>query len=181
MELNIFTRKTGKEALDLYPIDIDLFWRIYFRLLLAIGQKINQREEDIMAYILSRPQEEPEELEGRHVAIPKSGKPGEQKRCICGKTVENYRHNDHITPEERDEIYLNAKSYVPIDYFTAPHANIMRAELNLQPSEITRLKITLFSKRIIDESNRPVPALVNLQKYITSKGQATFVFPMKIV
>lgn len=179
MELNIFTRKVGEDALNLYPVDMDLFWRIYFRLLLAIGQKINQREEDIMAYILSRPQEEPEELQGRHVPIVKPGKNSD--RCLCGKTVDNYRHNDHITPEERDQIYLNASSYVPIDYFTAPHANIMRAELNLQPSEITRLKITLYSKKIIDEQNRPVPALVNLQKYIASKGEATFVFPMKIV
>lgn len=177
MELNIFTRKTGKAASELYPIDLEQFWRVYLRLLFTIGQKINQREEDVMVYILSRPQVEPVELEGRHVPILK---PGSQK-CICGKSVENHRHNDHITESEREEIFLNSKEYVPINYFTAPHANIMRAELRLQPSEITRLKITLLSKRIIDEDNHPVPALTNLQKYVLANKEVTFVFPMRVV
>lgn len=181
MELNIFTRKTGKDAMKPYDIDLELFWRIYLRLLFTINQKINQREEDVMAYILSRPVTEPKELEGRHIPVKKPGEHGVASRCICGKLVENHRHNDHISVEEYERIYATSTEYVPIDYFTAPHANLMRAELNLPPSEITRLKITLFSKGILDSDSKPVPALANLQQYVLSNKEVTFVFPMRIV
>ena len=54
MELNIFNSKTGSEAKAPQTVDEDSFWRFYLRLLALLNQKINQREEDILAWILSR-------------------------------------------------------------------------------------------------------------------------------
>lgn len=55
MELNILTGKTGQSAREPYKLEVEDFWRVYFRLLATIGQHINSREEDVLAYILSRP------------------------------------------------------------------------------------------------------------------------------
>lgn len=134
MELNILTRQTGSEAKQPYDISLMDFWRVYMRLLLTIGQKINQREEDVIAYILSMPQTEIDE-DGNEVNI---------------------------------------------DYFSAPHSGKMMEALRLARSEVTRLKISLLSKQIIDDKNRPVPALANLQKYVLQNKNVTFIFPFNI-
>jgi hypothetical protein len=54
MKLNIFNSKIGDEADEPQIVDEDSFWRFYFRLLALLNQTINQREEDILAWILSR-------------------------------------------------------------------------------------------------------------------------------
>ena len=54
MQLNILTRTQGADAAKPYPIALDDFWRLYFRMLNTIGITINQREEDVLSYILSR-------------------------------------------------------------------------------------------------------------------------------
>ena len=131
MELNIFTRKAGPKASeDVYKIAFEDYWRVYFRLLATIGQTVNQREEDVLAYILSRPQHENNEK---------------------------------------------------IDYFAAPYANDMRATLNLARSEITRLKQSLRAKRMIDDDNQPVAALLVLREHTLKFKNISFVFPMEII
>jgi hypothetical protein len=54
MELNIFNSKIGEEAKVPQTVDEESFWRFYFKLLALLNQTINQREEDILAWILSR-------------------------------------------------------------------------------------------------------------------------------
>lgn len=131
MELNIFTRKAGSKASeDIYRISFEDYWRVYFRLLATIGQTVNQREEDVLAYILSRPQ--------------------------------------HTNGEK-------------IDYFAAPYANDMRTTLNLARSEITRLKQSLKAKRMIDDDNQPVAALLTLRERTLQFKNISFVFPMEII
>lgn len=182
MELNMFTRKAGYNASEeLYEIGIEDYWKVYFRLLATIGQTINQREEDIMAYILSRPKQEPKNLEGRHVVIPAERFVEEgvaRVRCMCGRMD---THESHVDEAELRDIYSNATEYVDIDYFTAPHANLMRVKLNLARSEVTRLKNGLKLKKIITDTNQPVPALENLRQHTMNFKAVSFVLPMKIV
>lgn len=176
MELNILTRRTGKTALNEYEIAFSDYWRIYLRLLATIGQVINQREEDIMSYILSRPQEEPAELKGRHIPIISPGL--DDKKCLCGKPVGS---SIHVTEQELFGIYRDSKEAVPVNYFLAPHANLMRHQLNLARSEVTRLKTSLKAKRIIDDNDLPVAALLRLREQSIKSIHMQYIFPLKIV
>lgn len=184
MELNIFTRKAGPKASeDKYNISFNDYWKVYFRLLATIGQNVNQREEDVLAYILSRPQVELAGLKGRHVSVPDKINgvvEGNPTRCeFCGYALNNTTH--HIEEAEWKDITSHIKSTEPVDYFSAPYANYMRKELNLARSEITRLKQSLKAKRLIDDNNQPVQALQSLRQHTLKYKSISFVFPMEVV
>lgn len=55
MELNIITRQIGDKAREVHPMILEDFWKLYLRLLYTIGSHVNQREEEVLAYVLARP------------------------------------------------------------------------------------------------------------------------------
>jgi hypothetical protein len=53
IKLNPLTAKTGEDAYVPSEVTISQFWRMYLRLIFLLGQKVNQREEDVLVYIFS--------------------------------------------------------------------------------------------------------------------------------
>lgn len=126
MVLNIMTSKTGNAAKEPYNLETERdFWRIYLRLIYAVGVKLNPREEDVLSFILA--------------GVPE------------------------------------------IDYFSSPNSKHLKQTVKISNSEVTRLKQSLKSKGLIEkDTNVPTRSLVNLQKFIKTKGKVEFTFPLTI-